>query len=316
MKCSTIYMKYMGNVWNTLNKKVFHEVWTFRATAVLTVCIAASFAMVAKQRASEVRFHNERQDTVVINEILLATENIADNNERIVNIMERFMGTPYAAGTLETYPDEERLTVNLDSMDCTTFVETVLALASTAGSHRTSWRDYLVTLEGMRYRRGELDGYPSRLHYFSDWVVDNVHRGNVTDATNSFSNHRTQIKTLDYMSRNASKYPALADSANLAGVKNFEMGFRKHQYPYIPYSLINAKEVKDRLRDGDVVAILTKVNGLDVSHMGFIMKNEKGIPYLVHASSKEGKIILDKLPLSDYLKKNGFPGIRVIRMKE
>ena len=29
----------------------------------------------------------------------------------------------------------------------------------------------------IRYRGGRLAGYPSRLHYFTDWLLDNERRG-------------------------------------------------------------------------------------------------------------------------------------------
>ena len=282
----------------------------------LAVIVGAVLASVAKVHPSQVNFHDSENDTVKITQILMDAENITDPNERVLEIARLFIDKPYVAGTLESADTIERLTVNLDEFDCTTFVETVLSLAITAGEHRTSWRDYLYNLEGLRYRSGELNGYPSRLHYFSDWVVDNTHRGNITEVTNKFPEYRTQIKTLDFMSRNADKYTALADSANLAGIKNYEMGYRKHQFPYISWSAVSSKSIKEQLKEGDVVAIITKTNGLDVTHMGFIVKDSKGNAHLLHASSREGKVVNDTTPLYDYLKKNGSPGIRILRLTQ
>ena len=59
------------------------------------------------------------------------------------------------ASTLENADGEEQLTVNLDELDCTTFVDVILSLAYTAGQHRTSWRDFTSNLERLRYRSGE-----------------------------------------------------------------------------------------------------------------------------------------------------------------
>lgn len=286
-----------------------------RLTAYSLISSAITLSASAKVHPSMVRFHDSESDTVRITKLLLDNENISDPNQRVANIARQFIDTPYEASTLEC-EGPESLTVNLDGLDCTTFVENVLALAITSGEHRTSWRDFLYNLEGLRYRGGELDGYPSRLHYFSDWVVNNSHRGNIVEVTNQFPDYRSQIKTLDFMSKNAGKYPALADSTTLADVKNFEMGYRKHQYPYIPWNNVASKAVREKFKDGDVIAILTKAPGLDVSHMGFIIKDDKGQPHLLHASSKEGKVILDNQPLMEYLKKNGSPGIRVIRLPQ
>lgn len=118
-------------------------------------------------------------------------------------------------------------------LDCTTFVETVIALAHTAADGRTSWRDYLNMLESIRYRRGEIAGYPSRLHYVSDWILDNVSRGNVTEVTGSMPGVEYVVKTLDFMSSHRGSYPALADDDNYAKIKYIEEGYRNHRYPYI-----------------------------------------------------------------------------------
>lgn len=269
----------------------------------------------SKVPVNEVVFHNEQADTTIITYILVEIENIADPGERILATAYKFVGKPYVPGTLEN-ADGERLVVNLDEFDCTTFVETVMALCITAAERRTSWRDYLATLESLRYRGAQLDGYPSRLHYMSDWIVDNSHRGNIQEVTDRWPESRTQEKTLDFMSRNADKYPALADSANLARIKSYEMGYRRHRFPYLPYASLNSRTVRDKLNNGDMVAILSKAGGLDVQHVGFIVKDSKNTPYIIHASSKDGCVEVSKQPLGEYLKKQMVPGIRIIRLKE
>ena len=286
-----------------------------RIAAVLTICVITVLPMSAKVHPSEVKFHNEDTDTARITQMLKEAVNIADPSQRVLSIAMQFVGVPYCASTLENNGDE-RLVVNLDSMDCTTFVETVLALAQTAGEHRTSWRDFVANLEGLRYRGGNLDGYPSRLHYVSDWVVDNSSRGNITEITNRFDESRTQERTLDYMSRHSEQYPALSDSANFAGIKNVEMGYRRHRYYYLPWSVLGNKNVRDRLTRGDVILLTSKINGLDVGHMGFITRDEKNNPVLLHASSKAGCVTVDKLTLMEYLRKNGVPGLRLVRLND
>ncbi|MCM1401720.1 MAG: DUF1460 domain-containing protein, partial [Bacteroides sp.] len=194
-------------------------------------------------------------------------------------------------------------------LDCTTFVETALALAMTVESRRTSWRDYINNLEQLRYRGGRVNGYPSRLHYVSDWIVDNAHRGNLVEVTDRVGQTDSKIKTLDYMTQHRDAYPALADSANYAGLKNVEVGFRSHKYSYIrPASLPSA-----RLKDGDVIALTTNMAGLDVTHLG-IVKMVKGVPHLMHASLKQKKVVIDELSLADYLRRHRPQGFRVIRL--
>lgn len=268
---------------------------------------------------NEVRFHNEASDTTVISRMLVDAQAALPNartEARVMYFAERFIDTPYAAGTLESADGKEYLTVNLDSMDCTTYVETVLALAYTLGEERNSWRDFLYNLERMRYRGGNMRGYASRLHYSSDWVVDNVHRGNLKEVTGSLVGNDSQVKTLEFMTRNRDLYPALASDEEYERQLDVERGYRSHRYPYIKSTKVMAKDLVDELTDGDVLLLTTKTPGLDVQHVGFMVKVD-GTPHLLHASSVGGKVMIDKLPLSEYLRRNrNISGIRVIRLAE
>ena len=264
---------------------------------------------------SDVRWHNEATDTTTITRILIkATDLCAGSPNQLIEFIGReFIGTPYKAGTLEGSP--EALTVNLEEMDCTTFVETVVALALTVENHRCSWIDFLNMLESIRYRNGYADGYASRLHYISDWVITNAHRGYIKDVTDRIPQSDVQIKTLDFMSRNRSKYPALSDSTTFEGIKNMEVGYRSHRFPYIKSARLSSKPIINALKGGDIVALTTKTNGLDVSHIGILVIEKDG-PHLLHASSKEGKVVIDKLPLAEYMRNaHQLTGIRVLRLQ-
>lgn len=285
----------------------------------LTGIILATSLGASAVGVNEVRFHNEAVDTIKLNTILLdATQHTAGltPEQRVAYIGRQFLGTPYTAGSLETEDGDERLTVNLDSLDCTTYVETVLALAYTVGEGRVSWRDFVYNLERLRYRSGELKDYGSRLHYASDWVVDNVHRGNLKDATPSMAGSEYQVKSLDFMSRNREKYQALKDSANYDRIRNTELGYRSHRYPYIKSGKLSVKDIAGQLKEGDVVLVTTKIPGLDVQHMGIVVI-DNGTPRLMHASSAAGNVAIDKLTLYEYLRRNRTAnGIRIIRLAE
>ena len=264
-----------------------------------------------------IRFKNEASDTARINNILIeAATNVGHSSpeQRVAYVAKKFLDTPYIAGTLEGEP--EQLTVNVDEVDCTTFIDNVAALAFTLGEGRTSWRDFVYNLQRMRYSGGEVNGYASRLHYISAWILDNAHRGNLKEATNNFPEAEYAVKSLDFISAHKDKYPALADSTNLAGIKNLEFGYRNHRYPYIKAARVGSKSVTAQLREGDIVAITTKTPGLDVQHMGIIIISD-GVPHLLHASSSAGKVTLERAPLADYFRKNrSATGIRIIRLME
>lgn len=258
------------------------------------------------------RFHNETADTARLTEILIEMETFANDipGTLVTKAARKFIGIPYQSGTLEIEP--EMITVNLDALDCTTLVENAIALAMTVASRRSSWHDFIYNLERLRYRNATVDGYPSRLHYVSDWIVDNTHRGTFREVTDRItSNADYVVKTLDFMSSNRDKYPALkSNDDNLNRIKNTEIGYRSHRFPYIKPQNISKADI----REGDIIAITTSIKNLDVSHMG-IATIIDGIPHLIHASSKAGKVIIDTLPLQEYVRRNrSATGIRVLRL--
>lgn len=261
-------------------------------------------------RGAEVEFHNAQADTITINRILEEEYQREDagNVERLALL---FVGRSYEAGTLEGAGEKVR--VNLDAFDCTTYVETVMALAYTAAHHRRSWRDFAESLERLRYRNGRADGYASRLHYPSEWIIDNAARGNMRELTDELEGARHNVKSLDFMSRNAKLYPALADSATLAAIKAAESGLSNHRYPMLKAHQVKDKTLAPTVRSGDVVLFTTTKSGLDVSHMGFVVI-EGGKAMLLHASQKQGKVCIDKLPLAEYVARNRSEGIRIVRL--
>lgn len=264
----------------------------------------------------EVRWHNEAADTTRITEILIDASRLtpATDGELVTSIAKRFIGIPYTAGTLEG--SAEQLTVNLDGLDCTTFVETVLAMTLTVKERRSAWQDFVYNLGQIRYRQGRIDGYSSRLHYISDWIVDNTHRGNIKEMTGRMPNVAYAVKTLDYMTAHRDEYPALKDSAEYERMKNCEIGYRSHRFPYIRSSVLMGKWGKENLKDGDILAFTTKVPGLDVSHMGIVVMQNDG-PHLLHASTRAGKVTLEERTLGEYLRKNNsVTGARIIRPGE
>src|SRR5690606_29304872 len=102
-----------------------------------------------------------------------------------VRVGELALGTPYEAFTLEEYiraggspARSEPLTLDLSRFDCVSLIEACLAIARLARQPRpVTWAGFGTEMERMRYRDGRRTGYTSRLHYFSDWLLDNERRG-------------------------------------------------------------------------------------------------------------------------------------------
>ena len=224
------------------------------------------------------------------------------------------LGTPYVAHTLEG--DEELLTISIHELDCLTFIETLYALTRATLNHRYSWRDYAANIENIRYRGGEMGDYSSRIHYISEWIIDNHMRGNLVEVTPDLPHADYMIKNIDYMSKNPSQYRQLKnDTAMVKKIKRYEL--LRHRFPYLKRSWLNDKAVKAALRSGDFVSLVTKMEGLDVSHNGVIIVDDKGDPYLLDASMSGGKVMLESKPLFRFLEKSKTNiGIRVFRIME
>jgi len=279
----------------------------------LTAFIALYGLTVTAANFRNTEFKNEGTDTTLITNILIDVDKMGIENPGTltVEIARRLEGRPYKYKSGDIKSTEEVLRVNMEEFDCTTFVETVLALTITLQENRTSWRDFVYNLERIRYRDGNINGYASRLHYVSDWIVDNSHRGIIEEVTSKIVQRPDYtVKTIDYMTSHRDKYKALEDSTNYAQIKQTEMGYRSHRFPYIKSMNVN----NAALKEGDIIAITSSLKDLDVMHMGIITIKD-GTPHMIHASSKAGKVICDPLPLAEYLRKNRrATGIRAIRL--
>lgn len=261
-----------------------------------------------------IKFHNKTSDTCKIAEILRKTHeaNLSTPNERVGFIARQFLGLPYVAHTLEG--DTEMLTINVDELDCTTFVETVIAMAITVGEGGTSWQEYARNLKSIRYRNGEVNGYSSRLHYISDWIINNNTRGNFKEVTADINGSSYITKTINFMSTHRESYNSLTSDIEFNNIKEIESNYINHKYPILKKATLLNKMTRKELKDGDIIALTTKTNGLDVSHMGLIAI-VNGVPHLMHASMKAMKVIIDPLPLHKYLSNSkSLTGIRVIRL--
>lgn len=266
-----------------------------------------------------IRFYNEDTDTLAITQMLMevGANDPGAPGERMEAFGRLLLDTPYVAHTLESSDSlhTEVLTVNLSQLDCTTYVETVAALALTVGEGRTSWRDFVYNLQRLRYRNGELTDYASRLHYIANWILDNAHRGILKDAATSFPRVNYITKSIDFMSRNRDKYPALArDSVQYERIRDIENGFRNHRFPYIKTTDLAKRDTQAAFRPGDIVALTSTLPTLDVTHLGIIVLID-GIPHLMHASSSVGKVTITTVPLDIFMARNrSLTGLRVFRL--
>lgn len=239
--------------------------------------------------------------------------------ETALTIGKQFLGRPYLPKTLDQNAAEQ-LVVSLREFDCTTYLESVLALAlawqdvvnkpSPVLSEQT-FRTYLTRL---RYRNGRIDGYASRLHYFSDWLRDNERKGLISDVSGELPGSLTVAKPVSYMTSTTYKYPQLNNPDIYKQVALTEASLSQQSFSFIPTK--NIRQAEAQLHEGDIVMMIPARPGLDMKHVGLAIRQPDGRMHLLHASSDQGMVVISAYPISDYVQwHKRLSGIRVARLR-
>ncbi|MCC6395689.1 MAG: DUF1460 domain-containing protein [Bacteroidetes bacterium] len=208
-----------------------------------------------------------------------------------------FLGTPYVGHTLEA-PGDEHLVINLREFDCVTFVENMLTLARCVKSGKTSFAEFMTGLAKVRYAGGSIDGYPSRLHYFSTWIGDNGQKGVVRDITRELGGTAYE-KPIDFMTTHAGSYKQLERKDFVQRIKLMELELSRAPLHHIPKEAIGA--MQDRLQDGDIIGTTTAMKGMDISHTGLAVR-EGGIVRFMHAPLSGKQVMISEGSLAEYVK--------------
>lgn len=257
----------------------------------------------------------QQKDKEILDELfeILASERNSSIPVLIIKAGTFLKETPYVASTLEINPEEEKLVVNLREMDCTTFAENCLAIARTIKKGEPTFEKFTSELKEIRYRDGKIDGYPSRLHYFSDWIYNNVQKKIVASISINIADIPYPLN-VNFMSTHPGSYIQLKDSALIPVIAKQEKEISSRTMYYIPKERIT--EFEDKLMDGDIAGITTNIGGMDIMHV-VILTRKDGRIYPLHASSAAEKVILSEETLEDYLlKSKRATGIMVARPLE
>jgi len=282
---------------------------------VLGLGLVAGIAVPGRLRGAFAQ-EEESEDAKILRAVFRRAheENLADGGIGgvVAGIGGMFVGTPYAAHTLEA-PGAEHLVVNLRAFDCVTFVESALAIARCIRRGAVSLEEFRRELTTIRYRSGVIDGYASRLHYFSEWVADNEKKGIVRDVAADIGGVR-RLKTLDFMSRHRSAYRQLEDETTFDRITAIERKLSAQRQAYVPLGMVAS--VEGRIESGDVIALTVSTEGLDVSHTGIAVDSDGNLRYL-HAPLSGGEVRYTSQPLDEYLRgRPAVTGIMVVRPME
>ncbi|MEO0895844.1 MAG: N-acetylmuramoyl-L-alanine amidase-like domain-containing protein [Bacteroidota bacterium] len=227
-----------------------------------------------------------------------------------IAIGQRFLGTPYVAKTLELGMEED-LVVNLQGLDCTTFLENVVVMSRLWKKNALHFEAFQKELEFLRYRDGKRAGYPSRLHYFTEWLTNNEKKGIIKNITAELGGKPID-KQINFMSTHRSAYMQLKGEENYQAIQAVEKANEELDPCYIPKEEIREKE--QLIKDGDLIALSTNIKGLDVVHVGIAI-HQNGRLHLLHASTGSNKVEISAKPLAEYMStKRVQNGIMVARL--
>lgn len=272
---------------------------------ILLICLCLSTASMA---------YNPK-DSIRIEQLLYKFKQEKVKQNPMLYFGNQFKGIPYVAHTLDNNKEEE-LVVNTRELDCTTFVENVLALTLCAQKGQTSFHDFLNALKSIRYKEGKV-AYTERNHYFTQWIINNKNNGYITETTSTKAPFTAvQHLNINYMTSHVASYTMLNAHPQWVGtIRKYEKEITGLAYRYIPKNAIdNSTLLRNTIKTGDIIAILTNKKGLDTSHIGIAVWQKDGL-HLLNASQIHKKVVLEPMLFRTYMKKHPSQiGIRVCKV--
>ena len=233
----------------------------------------------------------EYQHIIQAKELWLSAMEIKDIQKRIQHFSEQLLETPYSLGpTGEGFKGkiDSKPIFRLDSVDCVTYMENVLALSF--APHEDS---IFSTLKQIRYLQGK-PSFVNRKHYFvADW-----------------------IQKSDFAKMVISEEDTTVEK-NLPKKKFFEAeGIKQQNDELLKLSYLPLNKAKEfagknwneafKIRG---IGLVFAGNAVDVFHVGFLILKPGEKPLFRHASQISGKVITQTL--ESYLEnsKKKIPGI-------
>ena len=211
------------------------------------------------------------------------------HGKTLSRVSAAFLGTRYQASTLiGSSRVPEALVANFGGVDCFTYVDYIEAL-----SRSRDQQSFLQNLARIRYIDGRV-GYLSRRHFFSDWFATQPR--NALDITPLLSpRYHTVQKQLNQRPGGGEFIPGL--------------GIRPRNINYIPGRAVDAGVV-EKLQEGDYVGIYSPLAGLDVTHVGIVVRHDGQLWFRDASSLAAERKVMDS-PFLTYVRDK--PGIVVLR---
>ena len=254
--------------------------------------------------ASFLSKNEETDETICTSKFDLAlSKKLADKpvGDVIVEIGKSFIGTEYAAHSLEE-EGEEHLVVNMRVLDCVSFYENSLTLARCVKMKKYSYNYYKAQLQFIRYRGGIINGYPSRLHYTTDYWFDNEKKGVLKIVTKELFGEKDLLPIptpINFMTSHRSAYKQLGNDMFFEEIKKQEEEIGRRGTVFLPKENIHL--FAEKITAGSLIGITTNTPGLDISHTGIAVRANNGALHLMHAPDIGSKVQITEMPLHEYL---------------
>jgi hypothetical protein len=218
-----------------------------------------------------------------VDQLLSKTKPHSSAASRIDALSRHFLGRPYQPNPLiGSAHTAEVFTASLDSFDCVTYLETVLALSCARNVD-----DFAERLRKIRYERGSVQ-WQRRNHYMTLWIRNNARAGLLRPV----SIPAVPTVTID---RVLNVVPGLAP--------------QRTRMKCVPKRAV--PRLARYLQTGDLIFFASTRKHLDVFHAGIIVRDRDKV-LIRHASRSQGLVVEQEL--SDFLKANRMTGVIVVRL--
>lgn len=296
----------------------------------LGVCVILVFFVSGLIRSKEVMAQQNFQSDQEIIQFLERTKHLQSKVERIESLSSFLLNRSYAGGPLGEGKEgkvDSGMLYRMDQFDCTTYVETVIALAESRNLSQ-----FQQTMNRIRYEDAEVSFF-KRNHFTSaDWIPNNVKAGFFSDITFSILSQLGKKEEMKWAQTKIDKkawiQKLFADQIDSSKV-SFQGFPRIVDLPYIPLSFMfqdseTLEQLLSTIPSGVVVNVAApnwpladKIGtNLNISHQGLAIWKQ-GKLYFRHASSKEKKIT--DVPFDLYFKKRldskSIKGINILQVK-
>ncbi len=155
--------------------------------------------------------------------------------------------------------------------------------------------DLLAEVQFTRYRGGKMGDFTTRLHYTTDWFVDNQEKGVIKILTPELPGAEPFTQKVGIMTEHPEHYRQLAAHPDMVPkIRVMEEQINGRSLKYLPMDKLAAAE--HLLQTGDIVGVCTTERGIDIAHTGLCIKDEQGVVHFMDASSSKAnmKVTLER----------------------